>query len=301
MTTCTRQAWLDLYGDGTVTIQLQNEALGYFCSSLDLGYPSPREVTSNNPDRNGISDRTRLLGGRVVTANITALVGAGARIDDVADNFAPFMVPAARPILHYILDRPGAVERIMTLRASGYSWPIAGPYQRDIQLQWMAADPVAYDPVLRTAIAWSGSTTPPGRTYNLTFPRTYPAGSGAAMTAILNNAGDLTAWPLIRIYGPITAPRLNLQYQPNGISYTLGFNTSFVLSTNEWVDIDCAAHTINKMSDPNQSVISSVNWVTSSRWPSLPPLPTSILLSLYGTSTTTSSQAVVTWHDGYLT
>ena len=48
------------------------------------------------------------MGTRVVSADITALAGAGARIDDVADNFAPFMVPSARPVLHYVLDRPGA-------------------------------------------------------------------------------------------------------------------------------------------------------------------------------------------------
>src|SRR5215831_18145121 len=135
MAACARTAWLTL---DTRTVYLEDLTKGYFCTELDLGYPEVREVMSNKPDAAGADDRTNLFGARVVSANITAAASAGAVIDDVADSFAPYMDPAARPVLHYVLDRPGTPERTLTLRAAAWSWPIAGPYDRDIHLQWVA-------------------------------------------------------------------------------------------------------------------------------------------------------------------
>ncbi len=111
---------------------------------MNLGYPEVRDVVSNRPDQNGIDDRTAYFGQRVVSANITA---QQAPVDAVAASFAPFMVPAVRPTLHYVLERPGNPERTMTVRASGYSWPISGSKTRDIQLQWVTSDAVALDPI----------------------------------------------------------------------------------------------------------------------------------------------------------
>ena len=156
MAACVRSAWLVL---GNTTLALEDATKGYFCTSLDLGYPAVRDVVDNRADRNGADDRTTLFGPRAVTANITALAGAGARIDTVAAAFAPYMTPSARPVLHYVLDRPGQPQRTLTVRPAGFSWPIQGPYQRSIQLQFVAADPVAYDPTVQTATCGPGALT----------------------------------------------------------------------------------------------------------------------------------------------
>ena len=137
---CVRTAWLTLDG---MSMPLENEAAGYFCGSLDLGWPVVREVVNDRPNADGTDDLTTLMGARAVTADITAIAGVGAVIDAVASGFGPFMVPSVRPVLHYVLDVPGAAERTLTLRASGYAWPIVGPFTRDVQLQWVAADPIA--------------------------------------------------------------------------------------------------------------------------------------------------------------
>ena len=202
--TCVRRAWLTL---GALSLPLEDESSGYFCQSLDLGWPESREVVNNRPDADGIDDRTRLMGGRAVSADIFATAGAGAQVDAVASAFGPFMVPSARPVLHYVLDRPGATERTLTLRAAGYAWPIAGPFERDIQLQWVAADPIARDPVAQTVVAWAG-TGILGRVYNLVFPRVYPAGAGLPSTAQIVGHGDVPIQPYVRIFGPITNPRV---------------------------------------------------------------------------------------------
>lgn len=58
---CVRKAWLTL---GSTLINLEDPTQGYFCTQLDLGFPSVREVTNNKPDQDGTDDRTRFMGSR---------------------------------------------------------------------------------------------------------------------------------------------------------------------------------------------------------------------------------------------
>jgi hypothetical protein len=295
-TTCVRTAWLDLRGDGTVTIPLENWAAGYFCSSLDLGSPDVREVKANRPDADGIDDRTQFMGGRAVTAQITALAGAGAQIDAVASSFAPYMVPSARPILHYVLDRPGAAERVLTLRPAAYAWQVAGDNQRDIQLAFVAADPIVRDPNVQTVTAWSGSAAGPGRTYPLAFNRAYPPGI-AASVGIVHSNGDVPVRPLLRIYGPIGGAVVQFV----GLGGTLGlvaFVAGYTIPAGGWVDVDTLAHTAYANSDPTQNVLAQLDF-TQLMWPVL-PVGVDIQMALGGVATSGVSQVQAIWQDGYL-
>jgi hypothetical protein len=276
---------------------LEDESAGYVCQSLDLGWPDVRDVTSNRPDADGIEDRTRYMGGRTVSADVTALAGAGAVIDEVASAFGPFMVPSARPVLHYVLDRPGATERTLTLRSSGYEWPIAGPFERDIQLQWVAADPVARDPVVQSATAWAG-TGILGRVYNLVFPRVYPVGANVPTLGQIVGHGEVPIKPYLRIYGPITAPHVSLRNNLAPIVQSNIWLTSRI-DAGHFVGIDTLRHTARMDDDPNQSVLASVDWANTT-WPVLPNAPDSTALGLTGSGTTSSTQVVATWQDGYL-
>ena len=292
---CNRRAWVTL---GALSVALEDYGGGWFCTSLDLGSPDVRDVTSNRPDQSGIDDRTQYLGGRAITAAITALAGAGADIDAVAAAFAPFMDPSQRPSLHYVLDRPGLPERVIpNLRAAGYTWPIEGAYQRDIQLQWVAPDPAMLDPTVQTVTAWAGSSTTPGRTYPLTFNRTYPPGGSSPTTGLIRTPGDLPIRPLLRIYGPITAPIVTVQ--TGGVSYRIFFQSGFIINAGAWVDVDTVAKSANLNSDPTQSVQAQINWL-STTWPVIAP-NTNALLSLSGGSTTGVTQVQATWQDRYLT
>jgi hypothetical protein len=302
MAACVRQAWLDLYGDGTVTILLENDAAGYFCGSLDLGYPTVRAVTTNKPDQDGTDDRTQYMGGRVVTANIVALAGAGARIDAVASSFGPYMDPSARPVLHYVLDRPGAAERTLTMRGSGYAWPVVGPNQRDIQLQWVAPDPVVRDTVTQTVTASAAVSGGAGRLYPLAFNRSYPAGGSAAgTTGTITSHGDIKVRPLVRIYGPISGPGMYVHFAPTvGPVADIRFLSSFRVDAGNWVDIDTRAKTALVNGDPTQSVLASLDWLNTT-WPVLPVAPASTTMNLYGTGTSNVTQVQAIWADGFLT
>jgi hypothetical protein len=269
--TCVRRAWLVL---GSLSLDLDSPAGGWFCQSLDLGYPTPREVVSNRPDQDGVDDRTQYMGSRVVSANITVLKGAGGRIDDVADNFAPFMVPAARPVLHYVLDRGTNPERTLTVRASGYSWPIVGANQRDIQLQFVAADPVARNPTQSSATAT------------------------VATPASITSPGDLPVRPLLNITGPVTKPAVTFTGPTNSTINTIA---GYVIAAGTYLQIDTVAKTAYLNGDHTQSRITSIDWLNTT-WPVIAPAPAAATsMAIGGTATTGATQVAASWYDGYLT
>jgi hypothetical protein len=298
--TCVRSAWLTLGGR---TLLLEDESAGYFCTSLDLGSPAVRDNVSPNPDRDGAVDRTQYLGSRVVEADITALRGAGAQIDAVTSLFAPFMLPSARPVLHFVLDRPGAAERVLQLRGAQYAFKISGNEQRDIVLQWLAADPVVRDPDWNQAQSYAG-TGQSGRVYNLTFSRAYPTGTQAPTTGVIQTPGDVPVRPLVRVYGPISGPKIATQVvDDTGAAITAQLGMTFVgsarVDAGHWLDIDHQKHTVRLDSDPAQSMFSSVDWSRSS-WLNVPPTPGYANITLTGTGTSPITQVVAIWQDGYL-
>jgi hypothetical protein len=276
---------------------LEDETQGYFCESLDLGFPAVREVVSNRPDQDGTFDRTALMGSRQVSASIVAVAGAGARIDQVAAMFAPFMSPAARPVLHYVLDRDDEPERVLTLRAAGYSWPIVGASTRAIQLQFVAPDPIARDLDTDTTTAWAGLSGPSGRTYPLTFPRTYPAGGGGAVTGHIVTTGDVDVFPVLTIYGPITGAQVAITGPSD--NFLVPFLAGYTIGAGQFVVVDTKAKTALVGGDPSQSVITQIDWANVN-WPAIAPHVT-YFLTLAGSGTTGVSQVVATWQDGYLT
>lgn len=297
---CVRSAWLELDG---VVVPLEDEVAGYYCDELDLGYPEVREVMDNRADADGVVDRTALMGSRGITANVKTLAAGAASADEIATMFAPLMLPGLRPRLHYVLERPGNPERVVTVRAANYGWPIIGARAREIQLSWVASDPVMRDPTEQSAAAFAGTGgVDVGRRYPLVFPRVYPAGGGAPTTGEISSAGDVPVRPLVRIYGPITTPAVAFQVSnpdpiPNAARQIV-FVAGFRIDAGRWVDVDSAAKTA--YDDTGASVMSSINW-RATAWPVLPVAPSITYMTLTGSSTSPISQAVATWMDGYLT
>ena len=295
--TCIRRAWLTL---GALSLDLEDASAGYFCTSFDLGAPTVREVTSSFPDADGVIDRTKYMGARAVAITVSALKGAGAVIDAVASSFAPFMVPSARPTLHWILDRPGTPERTLVVRAHAYDYVVTGDSQRDMNLQFVAADPVARAPASQTVTAWAGASGASGRTYNLTFNRTYPGGGGSPASGIVISHGDVPVAPYVRIYGPIAGAVVTfVTTGPPALTYRLALLSSYRIDAGHFVGIDCKLHTAWLDDDHSQSVLSQIDW-SAQAWPVLPVAPDQSVMSLAGTSTTGISQAQCTWQDGFL-
>jgi hypothetical protein len=294
---CVRSAWLTL---GALNVPLEDATKGYFCDTLDLGSPAVRDVVTNRPDQHGVDDRTQYLGARTITADIVASAAAGAQIDAVASSFGPFMDPSTRPVLHYILDRPGYPERQVTVRAADFGSPIHGADTRDIHLSFVAADPVMRDPTQKVATAWAGSGSGATRVYNLTFNRTYPGTGSSSTQAICNPAGDVGVRPLFRIYGPATKPQINWYNIPGGQNGWIRTVDGYQVFANHFLDIDSATKTAYVDGDRTQPAMSSIDW-QNSLWPLIGPAPAYSIISLNATSTSAITQVQVMWHDGYLT
>ena len=141
--------------------------------------------------------------------------------------------------------------------------PIAGADSRDIQLQWVADDPAAVDPVEKTETVWSGSSTAAGRTYPLTFNRIYLPGGSSPTTGYLSTVGDLPIRPKLRIYGPITQPQINIEPASNIIAIQVALLAALTIGAGHYVDVSVADRTAWLDGDPSQSVIASVNWAQS--------------------------------------
>jgi phage-related protein len=99
-----------------------------------------------------------------------------------------------------------------------------------------------------------------GRAYSLTFSRTYPAspvlGSGSFV-----NAGDDDAYPLIRIYGPVTEPVLDNNTQGKSLTFA-----GLTLSATEYLEIDTRAKTILLNGDTANSRYDKLVFPTSDWW-----------------------------------
>jgi hypothetical protein len=288
----TRTAWLVL---GSKTLPLDDSVAGYAMIELDLGYPDVRDVTNNRPDAHGIDDRTRYYGGRVITAKITAWPGGSMALDDIAAAFMPFMDPGARPELHYTKLSNAVGERVIGLRASGFASPMIPPHFREMQLSWVAPDPMLYGSTLHSVTAWSGSSAGAGRTYSLIFPRVYPAGGGASSTATISTDGDASIKPFLKIYGPISGALVG--FAVSGAKVV--FRSSYIIDAGHWVDVDTERKTAYRDSDRNQPVLNQLDWSTTV-WPVIPPLPTNDVMSLTGTNTSGVTQVQATWRDSYI-
>lgn len=299
MTPCIRRAWLEIPPTPSTkpgereaapgTLALEDEAAGYFCSSLDIGYPEVREVTNAVPDASGTDDFTRLYGSRLVTADVTALRGAGAVLDAVASGFGPYMVLDARPDLHYVLDRPGAPERVIRgMRPASFDAPIAGPFQRDIHLQWLAPDPMIYGPVENVLTV--------GMPGNGVWPE------GGAVTS----QGELEVPCRIRIYGPC-GPGAHcgfIMYLPPDnrrvlVECVLNGEIASGVAAGTFVEFDTGKQTA--VDHYGVSVLPIVDW-RYNQWPQLGAgvnLP--LTYATPGPTDPASTRVEVRWFDGYMT
>ena len=272
---------------------------------LDLGYPEVRDVVNNRPIQDGLDDRSRYFAGRQITANITAWPGGQVPLDDIPALFGPYMSPANRPELHYTkLSAEDAERVIVNLRAAAFSSPMGSPSKREMQLQWIASDPLLRDTVIKSVSAWPGTAGSPGRTYPLGFNRVYPPGTGARVTGFPVNNGDVPVAPLIRIYGPITYPQLFFVNTGKGgnlnQNYSFLFGPGTVIGAADWIEVDCNAKTVLLDGDPTRPIQDQVNF-QGSQWPYiLPASGWDSAVNLNGTSTSGVTQAEVIWQDRFL-
>jgi hypothetical protein len=277
------------------SLDLLSDQQGFRVGTLDLGYPDVRDDADLRPDQHGTIDYTRLFGARAVTiAGFLVPSPAGSR-QLAWHALAPFLDPGARVTLTYRVDAD-AVVKTMTLRPAQASATFDNPTVSPAQVGFKAADPLAYDANVQTAITWITAPGGAGRAYPLTFNRVYPPGGTAATYA--TNHGELTAYPLLRIYGPVGGPSVAEIIGANP-AIQLSFPSSFIVNAGDRVDIDCRRRTALLNGNPAQNVFGSLVFNQAGVWPSLPP---GVLTNwtMGGSGYSNQTQTVITWADAYL-
>lgn len=224
---------------GTVTqsLDLMDAAGSFRVESLELAWPAVREVKANLPTRDGIFDTTTLLGERVVTIVGSIIPAAGTARAAALNTLAGWAVPSIRPRLVYAVDA-GMPTRQIGLRGQQLGAPFTNPAVSAFTVSWVAADPVAYSMVANAVTVTPGSTTL-GRTYPLTFNRTYVT-AGAGGTVNVTNAGSYPTWPTFKVFGPCTNPTIN------NVDPALGqiVTHDMTINAGDFVEIDTQAATV---------------------------------------------------------
>ena len=175
-------------------------------------------------------------------------------------------------------------------------------------MQWIAADPVAYDPTEHMVTAWAGVDVPSGRAYDLVYDREYDRSTTepGPTLATIDNDGDVPVSPLLRVYGPAhVARRLRQSLLHGGGLPRPGRNVvrspSSASTRTRHVTVDTANHTAYCGDDPTDvsaSVVASIDW-TITVWPVVLPNE-SAFLEMTADDGNYITQVSASWRSGFL-
>jgi hypothetical protein len=227
--------------------------------SLDVPFPAVRAVTEDRTDDDGTRDSTMRHGPRAVSVQLRLTEG----LASLTDELNGFLHPSARPYLH-VTDDEWAGERRLRLRVDQQSAPMSVdlyPFARDVQAQWVVPDGVweAAEPVEFVVNADTGTLT--GRTYPLSFPRTYPTTMAAGA---LDHVNPGSTWQhfTARLYGPCNGPRLT--NDTTGLS--LVFTEDLALPAGDYLEVDTRDRTAYYLSQAGASRLGFVDFAASTWW-----------------------------------
>ena len=227
----------------------------FLLRALNLGDPSNREVTRPQVGRHGLVDETQFMGERGVSIGLRILEKPFAR---VLDELNAFRDPGYRSELR--LRMPGRDERILIVRPDQFSSPIGmdSRITLDWMGQWKAPDPRFYSMDVNRTLLFPGETEP-GRDYDLTFDRDYPFSEGVGVMEV-NNRGNVGVYPVIRIFGPCTNPKI-----ANETSGKVLHFDDLTIADGDYLDIRPLSRTIRLNSLPEQNRYRHLN-TSISEW-----------------------------------
>lgn len=257
-----------------------------YLTGFDPGYPEIRESVDPRPGADGTIDTTRLFGGRAVTAQLVVLSPAA------LDRVRGWLHPSRRPWLVYTPD--GLPERQLQLRVAQHAAPLAQMSSRgriDVSVQWRAPSGRAVSAEEHGGAA-SPSMDNDGRSYPRSYPLAYPESSGQG-TVVVRNDGNVDSDPVLRIYGPCTAPRVANETT----GHTLAFSAALVVADGDYLELDASARTALINGLAGQSVYRHLDFSASSWWPLVPGLNK---VRYFPAVWAQPSRAEIFWRDAYL-
>ena len=256
----------------------------------DLGFPEVRKVVDDKANQHGAFDNSMYFGSRAVTADVLVKQGALISFAQALDMVATFTRPDINITLTYNLGA-GHVDRMMYLKAAGASGKATSFSNREMQLQFTAADPFCYATAATTGSLLPDSFALSGRSYDEVYDKTYPAGTGSNYTATVTSS--VSAQPVITVYGPVASDLVIGNYSSGKL---MSF-TTLVLALGEFVIIDMKNRTALVGGTWGSNAYGSIEW-SGSEWWELNPGQN---LVYYGGAVSAGAYATISWNVRFLT
>lgn len=248
-------------------------------SHWDPGFPSVRDVSEPYVQASGNRDTSLYHGSSLATLRLMVIGNATESRRDFLDRFMAHCVPSARSYVHWKLNDE-TVERCVQFRIQKVTSPIQKHNRILVGCSMVVPLGIMQSSVVQTVVIDpAGSGTELGRAYDLDFDRDYPASDPLGAKIVVND-GNVTAWPRIRIVGPVTNPRI--------LNNTTGREYEFIgltLTGGQFIDIDTFDRDI--VNQANVSQMDKLD-ITVSTWWGLEPGDNELLFepdtSTFGTS-----------------
>jgi hypothetical protein len=249
-------------GDTTIILRpnMPSRADPIVVQSHELTMPTPRVLDQVRAGRSGVDDLTQYHDAAVFKAALIVRGDGALTRHQYMDLLRGLAAPYKRPYLY--IQRDGwPSERRAMLRGD----PVTSVVERhsvvrleaSIQFQIPGGVLEAPDPLSSVTIRPTIATT--GKTYPVTYPKTYVAGGGSA--TLVTSGGNVPTPPLLRLYGTCTDPVIR--------NVTTGQQLEFdniSIAAGNYLEVDVEARTVLLNGDPALSYYSKLNFTTSDWW-----------------------------------
>lgn len=190
-------------------------------------------------------------------------------MQDLFDRLAPFFVQDRRSVLSWVLPGETANRRETIVRGVSFPQNVSGKHPTVVLGFRSETGAVYTSPVKaedgtdiypqRLRISPSADIEA-GRSYDLTFDRTYPPSNAVGSRSLPIEGTDKADW-VLRIYGACTGP----SFLVNG---TLMYWPSLEVTTGGWFTVDTAEETMLYLDDEDQPVLDKSNFAEW-EWPDM--------------------------------
>lgn len=179
---------------------------GVLVSKFDPGFPEVRRVADKIPQQHGMQDYSSFYGARSITINFRIYAPwskSPTTRRQILDTLSGLANPRLRPFLYESVD--DIPERRIMLTVDDGSMPFEQPHTSEVQLSWIAPFGIWESGTLEiTEIGpGTGGAATTGRTYPLTFPRSYASRAPSGGKPVINE-GNIECYPAFVLYGPCT-------------------------------------------------------------------------------------------------
>lgn len=258
------------------------------CKEWDLGAPEIRSASSDRAGGDGTIDRAGFTGARTVTFDLVILGDYHNSPYAYVERLVAMTHPSRRPKLQITRNTPEAYGQTweMELRGNPFSISYGRRAAALLELQLSFVAPLGY--LVGDNQGYDSGFVMEGSGSNLTFPVTFPMGTGQNTTGnpslTLHVGGSVPVHPIIYIFGPATNPEVRTD---DGLRVLFD---GLALSAGQFVQIDMAAGTVRLDGAPEASVYHLVDFTVSTFWQWLPGAHTVRYIA-------TSGQMSVHWRD----